>query len=133
MIGAGEEAVVLVRNSDVHVAEPEWLDDALAPDFARTVDIHRKPGYDPVELLLDPQRPLVKAGVASKLLRKKLGFRTVMDVISLDPSIVRGTHGRLPSRPEDGPVLISSCSRVAKSRFELTEMPELMLEMLFGG
>ena len=31
-----------------------WLDDRRAPDFARTVDIHRKPGYDPVELFLDP-------------------------------------------------------------------------------
>src|SRR5690242_21199285 len=32
-----------------------WLDDAAAPDYARTVDIHRKPGYDPVELFVDPQ------------------------------------------------------------------------------
>ena len=31
-----------------------WLDDSRAPDFARTVDIHRKPGYDPAELFLDP-------------------------------------------------------------------------------
>ena len=45
----------------VAIAAPEawftyyyWLDDERAPDFARTVDIHRKPGYDPVELFLDP-------------------------------------------------------------------------------
>ena len=32
-----------------------WLDDAKAPDFARCVDIHRKPGYDPAELFIDPE------------------------------------------------------------------------------
>src|SRR4029450_12941086 len=37
-----------------------WLDDDRAPDFARTVDIHRKPGYDPVELFLDPTLSLVQ-------------------------------------------------------------------------
>ena len=47
-----------------------WLDDARAPDFARTVDIHRKPGYDPVELFLDPKIPLVKLKIAWRLLQK---------------------------------------------------------------
>jgi len=37
-----------------------WLDDACAPDFARTADIHRKPGYDPVELFLDPRIPFLR-------------------------------------------------------------------------
>jgi predicted AlkP superfamily pyrophosphatase or phosphodiesterase len=31
-----------------------WLSDDRAPHFAGTVDIHRKPGYDPVELHFDP-------------------------------------------------------------------------------
>ncbi|NED86403.1 alkaline phosphatase family protein, partial [Streptomyces sp. SID11233] len=31
-----------------------WLDEARAPDFAQLVEIHRKPGYDPVELFMDP-------------------------------------------------------------------------------
>jgi predicted AlkP superfamily pyrophosphatase or phosphodiesterase len=48
-----------------------WLDDALAPDFARTVDIHRKPGYDPVELFIDPALKHPKVEIAKRLLKKK--------------------------------------------------------------
>jgi predicted AlkP superfamily pyrophosphatase or phosphodiesterase len=83
-----------------------WLDDARAPDFARTVDIHRKPGYDPAELFFDPHRRAVKLRAAARLAQKLLGFRYLMDVIGLDASIVRGTHGRRAARPEDGPLLI---------------------------
>ena len=46
-----------------------WLDDARAPDFAPTVDIHRKPGYDPVELFLDPTLRAPKLTIAWKLLQ----------------------------------------------------------------
>lgn len=84
-----------------------WRDDDRAPDFARTVDIHRKPGYDPVELFLNPQIPWVKAKVLWRMLQKKLGFRMLMDVIPLDASLVKGSHGRLPTRPEEWPVMIS--------------------------
>lgn len=76
------------------------------PDFARMVDIHRKPGYDPCELLLDPSRPALKLRLAGKLLAKRLGFRVRFDPVPLDPSLVRGTHGRLPDAPETGPVWI---------------------------
>tara|TARA_Y100000589_G_scaffold283521_1_gene281646 strand:+ start:1905 stop:3281 length:1377 start_codon:yes stop_codon:yes gene_type:complete len=85
-----------------------WLDAGRAPDFARTVDIHRKPGYDPRELFLDPDRPLLRAGIAWRLLRKKLGFRTLMDVIPLDTSLVRGSHGRTDLGPDRSPVLLCS-------------------------
>jgi predicted AlkP superfamily pyrophosphatase or phosphodiesterase len=85
-----------------------WQDDALAPDYARTVDIHRKPGYDPVELFLDPALPSPQVTVALKLLRRKLGFRTLLDVIPLDASLVRGSHGRITDSPDDGPVFITS-------------------------
>ena len=74
----------------VLVAEPEawftyyfWLDDKKAPDYARMVDIHKKPGYDPVEMFMDPTDPLVVPKVIGKLAAKKMGFRTVMDVIPL--------------------------------------------------
>lgn len=107
-----------------------WLDDARAPDFARTVDIHRKPGYDPVELFLDPARPLVKLRAAYALARKALGFRYLMDVISLDAAIVRGSHGRLPDRPEEGPVVISSERRFARERMEAAEVFGLVLDLL---
>jgi predicted AlkP superfamily pyrophosphatase or phosphodiesterase len=71
-----------------------WLEDSRAPDFARCVDIHRKPGFDPVELFLDPKIPLMKLQILWKLLRKKLGFRTLLDVIPLDAGLVKGSHGR---------------------------------------
>jgi predicted AlkP superfamily pyrophosphatase or phosphodiesterase len=88
-----------------------WLDDACAPDFARTVDIHRKPGYDPCELLVDPNLSAPKLRVALRLAQKKLGMRYLMDVIPLDASLIRGSHGRIPDRPEEGPVLVSSLAR----------------------
>ena len=84
-----------------------WLDDARAPDFARCVDIHRKPGYDPVELFLDPQIPLVKLKILGRLLQKKLGFRMLMDVIPLDATLVKGSHGCRPASTGDWPVFIS--------------------------
>ncbi len=84
-----------------------WLDDDRAPDFARTVDIHRKPGYDPVELFLDPSVPWMKARIAWKLLQKRLGFRMLMDVVPLDATLVKGSHGRRPSDAREWPVLIT--------------------------
>jgi predicted AlkP superfamily pyrophosphatase or phosphodiesterase len=84
-----------------------WLDDQLAPDFARTVDIHRKPGYDPVELFLDPRIPFPKFSIAWRLLKKQLGFRMLMDLIPLDATLVKGSHGRRPANRADYPVLIS--------------------------
>lgn len=82
-----------------------WEDDARAPDFARCVDIHRKPGFDPVELFFDPALPSPKAKAAFRLLQKKLGFRMLMDLIPLDATLVKGSHGRLPEDRLDWPVL----------------------------
>ncbi len=84
-----------------------WTDDARAPDFARTVDIHRKPGYDPVELFLDPADPFVKARIGISLLKKRLGFRFLMRAIPLDASLVKGSHGVITS-PDDGPILLTA-------------------------
>ena len=85
-----------------------WSDSAAEPDFARTVDIHRKPGYDPCELFLDPQIALPKLHVARRLAQKKLGMRYLMDVIPLDATLVRGSHGLLPATPEEGPLFLCS-------------------------
>jgi predicted AlkP superfamily pyrophosphatase or phosphodiesterase len=79
-----------------------WFDDAVAPDFARTVDIHRKPGYDPVELFLDPALKNPKLKIAWRLLQKKLGFRMLMDVIPLDARLVKGSHGYRPRSKQFG-------------------------------
>ncbi len=83
-----------------------WFNDAVAPDFARTVDIHRKIGYDPVELFIDPSIKLPAVQVASFLFKKKLGLRGLLSVIPLDATLVRGSHGRMPERSEDRPILI---------------------------
>jgi predicted AlkP superfamily pyrophosphatase or phosphodiesterase len=85
-----------------------WLDDARAPDFARCVDIHRKPGYDPVELFLDPKIPAVKLKILWRLLQKKLGFRMLMDVIPLDATLVKGSHGATPADRREWPLLITN-------------------------
>jgi predicted AlkP superfamily pyrophosphatase or phosphodiesterase len=79
-----------------------WLDDAKAPDYARCVDIHKKPGYDPVEMFMSSK---LRAGY--KLLKKKAGFRYVMDVIPLDAKLIKGSHGRTGVRPEYQPILIT--------------------------
>ncbi len=107
----------------VAVAEPDawftyyyWLDDDRAPDFARTVEIHRKPGYDPAELFMDPGDPLAKVRAGLALARKALGFRYTMNVVPLDPTPVRGSHGRLPDHPADGPVLVCSDPSMARDR-----------------
>ena len=85
-----------------------WEDDGRAPDFARCVDIHRKYGYDPVELFLDPKLAVPKLRAATKLLKKKLGFRMLMNLIPLDPSLVKGSHGTCPSGSAEWPVLIGT-------------------------
>jgi len=82
-----------------------WLDDARRPDFANSVEIHKKPGYDPRELFFDPAGGKRRAAVA--LLRKKLGLRYVMNPVPLDPSLVKGSHGRPASAPGCGPVVIA--------------------------
>lgn len=104
------------RSGDfIVLAEPDswftyyyWLDDARCPDFAPTVDIHRKPGYDPAELFINPELKFPKLKIARKLLRKKLGFRYLMDVIPIHGELVRGSHGLAAASSAEAPVFISS-------------------------
>jgi predicted AlkP superfamily pyrophosphatase or phosphodiesterase len=106
-----------------------WLADARAPDFARTVDIHRKPGYDPVELFLDPKIPLPKLKIAWRLLQKKLGLRMLMDVIPLDATLVKGSHGRRPDNKKDWPVIITGQPELLGAKqMESTEVFEILLK-----
>ncbi len=85
-----------------------WLDESAKPDFAPTVDIHRKPGYDPGELFTDPKLKFPLLRVVRRLVQKKLGFRYLMDVIPTSAEQVKGSHGRLPDTPEKGPIVLSS-------------------------
>src|SRR5262249_39908480 len=77
--------LVVLSRADSWFAYPYWLDDRLAPDFARTVDIHRKPGYDPCELFFDPKLFWPEGRALRRLVQKKLGFRSLFDVVPLDP------------------------------------------------
>lgn len=129
---AGE--LVLIANPRRWFTYDYWLDEDRAPDFARTVDIHRKPGYDPRELFLDPRprMPWLKARIGWKLLKKKLGFRTLMDVIPLDTSLVRGSHGRIDQPPEVMPVLMTSLPLDhLPEEISCTSVHEVILSHLF--
>lgn len=135
--GLGHERagdLVLVADADAWFTYYFWHDDGLAPDYARTVDIHHKPGYDPAELFLDPTLALPKLKIARRLLGKKLGFRNLLDVIGLDASIVKGSHGRRADDPADGPVLISSAPLVHDTGtvFPLAGMPDLLASLTPG-
>lgn len=107
-----------------------WLDDTRAPDFARGVEIFRKPGYDPAELFFDPNDRLVMARAALALAKLKLGIRGTMSVIPTDPSCVSGSHGRLPDDPQDGPVLLCSAPDRARDRYHATEIKQFLLAHL---
>jgi predicted AlkP superfamily pyrophosphatase or phosphodiesterase len=125
--------LIAVARDDAWFTYYYWQDDARAPDFARTVDIHRKPGYDPVELFLDPRLPLVKGRIAWRLLQKKLGFRMLMDVIPMDASLVRGSHGRRPTNPQEWPVLIAGKDAGPdRQSLRSTEVFEVLCRLVLG-
>jgi hypothetical protein len=109
-----------------------WLDDRVAPDFARTVDIHRKPGYDPAELFVDPTLNFPKLKIGLTLARKKLGFRYLMRTTPLDAGLVRGSHGRLTDTPDAGPVFMSSePALVDRESVHATDVKDLILTHVF--
>ena len=100
--------LVAIAKADSWFTYYHFLDDAKAPDFARTVEIHRKPGYDPAELFFDRNIAFPKLAVASRLAQKALGMRYLMDVIGLDATVVRGSHGRPTDHADEGPLFITS-------------------------
>ena len=127
--------LVCISHRDTWFTYYFWLDDQLAPDYARTVDIHRKPGYDPAELLVDPKIRFPRLRVARRLARKMLGFRYYMDLIGLDASVVKGSHGRLPDldrMTEDAPVFICSSKRIERDELHAKDIRNLLLELQFG-
>jgi predicted AlkP superfamily pyrophosphatase or phosphodiesterase len=102
---AGE--LVVIAKPNAWFTYYYWLEDSKAPDFARTVDIHRKPGYDPVELFVDPSLKLAMLQVGFKLLKRKMGFRNLLDIIPLDAELVKGSHGRIDNPSHLGPLFIA--------------------------
>ena len=100
--------IVLVSSSNSWQAYYWWLDDEAAPSFAHTVDIHRKPGYDPVELCFD---------------------MATMSV-PLDASLVRGSHG-VPQKAgeEEGVLVCSDASALAAERLNEVQIFESVMAM----
>ena len=126
--------LVAIARADRWFSYYYWLDDERAPDFARTVDIHRKPGYDPVELFVDPGIRLPMLAIGSRLMKRKLGFRALLDVISLkDTKLVKGSHGRRTDDAQDGPLVISTRPELLpEGALAATAFKQLILDHLFG-
>jgi hypothetical protein len=127
---AGE--LIALSDRDAWFAYPFWLDDRLAPDYARAVAIHHKPGYDPCELFLDPKLAFPKLRVARRLIQKKLGFRMTMDVVPLDASLVKGSHGLPAADPRDGPVFVGDGAK-PEGVFPMTGVRDRVMEALGLG
>ena len=68
--------IITISDKDKWFSYYWWYEPERAPSFAKNVDIHRKPGYDPVELFIDPNTRS----------------------ISQNTSLVKGSHGRLANR-----------------------------------
>lgn len=96
--------LVLVAEEGYWFTYYYWFHDEYAPDYARLVEIHRKPGYDPCELFLDPKKKFLKLRILFTLLKKKLGFRYLMDVIPLEAGLVKGSHGGISQDPNFFPI-----------------------------
>lgn len=121
--------LVLVADETAWFTYYYWLDDARAPDFAKGVEIHRKPGYDPAELFFDPEDRTVKLKAGLTLARKMAGLRYAMKVVPLDPSPVRGTHGRLPKDPTEGPMLVCNRPGAVAGSVPATDVRDLLLRL----
>ena len=128
--------LVLVADKDRWFCHDWWIDDARAPDYQRTVDIHRKPGYDPRELFVDPAIRFPKLAIGSRLIRRKLGMRTLLDIIPTDASLVRGSHGRIDQGLGWDAVLIADAAANldddSDGRVPCTAVRDLALTTMFG-
>ncbi|TAH27535.1 MAG: alkaline phosphatase family protein [Cytophagales bacterium] len=123
--------IIVVADKDSWFTYYFWLDDSKAPDYARTVDIHRKPGYDPLEMIANPKIKFLPLKVIFKLLKKKLGFRYLMDIIPLDANLIKGSHGRIPENKKDWPILITSKQNFdIQENIKATDVNEIILNHL---
>jgi predicted AlkP superfamily pyrophosphatase or phosphodiesterase len=128
---AGE--LVALADPDAWFTYYYWLDDRREPDFARTVDIHRKPGYDPAELFIDPALRLPKLKIAKTLFKRKLGFRSLLEVIPDHAEMVRGSHGLPAATVDESPVFISSArDRPLPEVIRPTDVKAALLDLLFA-
>jgi predicted AlkP superfamily pyrophosphatase or phosphodiesterase len=120
--------LVVLAESNAWFTYYYWLDADAAPDFARTIAIHAKPGYDPCEMIMDPSITLPKVKIARKVAWKILGGRMVMDVIPTDASLIKGSHGVHVPGEENQALYI--CSRPPMEPAEAIPMTRVKQEML---
>jgi predicted AlkP superfamily pyrophosphatase or phosphodiesterase len=124
--------LVLISDKDTWFSYYFWEDDERAPDYARTVNIHAKPGYDPCELFIDPAISIPKLKIAWTLLKKVLGFRYLMEVTPLDASLVKGSHGRITDEDDEGPIFMTSESKLLNQQsIKATDVFDLLLDHVF--
>lgn len=102
--------VVIESTPDSWQAYHYWLDDAKAPGFARTIDIHRKPGYDPLELHID---------------RAKLPAVS----IPLDTALVRGSHGARDLANPHETIFIASRPDLTSGSLAMHEIARLIVSL----
>jgi len=125
--------LVVIAKPGAWFAYPWWLDDARAPDFARCVDIHKKPGYDPCELLVDPTITLPALRVAKFKIARALGFRSTLQLTPLDASLIKGTHGRMQLAPGFEPVVLAENSLLPDTEFvSCQDISDIILRHLFN-
>ncbi|MCG8457019.1 MAG: alkaline phosphatase family protein [Holophagales bacterium] len=124
--------LVLLADGDSWFTYYFWHDDERAPDYARCVDIHRKPGYDPCELFVDPALRWPTLRIAATLAKKRLGLRTTMRLTPLDASLVRGSHGvAAGTAAEQAVFLTSEPSLAAGPTLDPLEVCDRILDHVF--
>ena len=124
--------IVLLSAHDRWFAHDWWRTPSDAPDYQRTVDIHRKPGYDPRELFMDPTKPLIGPRIIAKVIARKLGLRNLLDFVPLDTSLVRGSHGLAPRTPGEGPLLIADTTEHLPDAPHQTDVKDYLLRRILG-
>ena len=122
---------MVIAKQDAWFTYYYWVDDKKAPDYARTVDIHNKPGYDPVEMFLDPKKTAIKLRVVGKLILKKLGFRMLFNFIPLDASLIKGSHGRTNVNRLEKPVLATKGNTTKKLKG--IDVKNIILSAIIGN
>jgi hypothetical protein len=126
--------LVLIAEKDAWFTYYYWENDEKAPDYARTVNIHSKPGYDPCELFIDPEILFPKVRIGWKILRKILGFRYLLDVIPLDAGMVRGYHRRIADPGDEGPILMTTAPRyIPDSTIRAQDIFHILEDHLFSN
>ncbi|MDQ3395705.1 MAG: alkaline phosphatase family protein, partial [Bacteroidota bacterium] len=125
--------LIAVAGPDYWFSYYYWMDEKKAPDFARTVEIHKKPGYDPVEMLADPKIKFLMTKVGLKLLKKKIGMRVLMDIIPLDDTLIKGSHGRIPESNNDRPLILSrNKNHLQNDKIKAIEVFDIIMAHLKG-